>query len=62
MTKQLFAHTRQVSYTSYAHALNGDADLDCKSIGWPIGSIYGLCSGSGDEVIVIVETIFNYPE
>jgi len=49
MTKQSFAHTCQVSY---AYALDGDTDLDRKPIGWPVRSVYGLCSESEDEAAV----------
>lgn len=49
MTKQSFAHTCQVSY---AYALDGDTDLDCKPIGWSVRSVYRLCSESEDEAVV----------
>jgi hypothetical protein len=49
MEKQSSTHTCQVSYT---YTLNGDADLDCESIGWPVRSIYGFCNEPEDEAVV----------
>jgi len=41
--------THQVSQ---AEVLDDDADLDCKSIVWPIRPIYGLYDESDDEATV----------